>query len=318
MNKLSYSCVVLVGLLTAFGCTSQQDAWQDLLDQTYSVANSALLRLEQKIKNGSIRNVQLLSQYARVARTLSPELVEIVDTLALDATTAGPIFQGLKSRLIDAKTAMKSAPAQGEQAVQQVWSELELIAGAADPEIYGMMLTDPINVLADMSDGRLGRVEAMSKQAGMEANRTTDTGPGGQLIGNPHYGRWQTDSSGNSFWGWYGKYALFSSLLHGPVYYNGWASGRNYSYYHDYGRSHYTSPGQFRSQTDVNNRAKSKFQKTGQSFQSPYAKTKTGAAGTVRKPRTTPTPTRFKSQYQNSSSARSAYSRTSRSSSGGK
>lgn len=318
MNKALYPCIVLIGLFIVSGCTSQQEEWQVFLNEAFRNTDNALRRLEKHINSGLVRNTKLLSSYADVVWTQKPELAEIVDALALDTTTTGPIFQGLKSRLNDAKTAMQSAPERGEAAVQDVWSELELIAAAASPEIYGMMLTDPINVLADMSDGRLARVEAMSKEASMEANQSADTGPGSQLIGNPHYGQWQTDSNGNSFWGWYGKYALFSSLFYRPVYYNGWASGRNYSYYHDYGRSHYTSPGQFRSQTDVNNRAKSKFQKTGKSFQSPYAQTKAGAAGTVKKPRAKPTSNSFKSRYQSSSSARRASSRTSRSFSGGK
>jgi len=32
-------------------------------------------------------------------------------------------------------------------------------------------------------------------------------------VGNPRYGQWQTNSSGESFWSFYGKYALLSSLL---------------------------------------------------------------------------------------------------------
>jgi len=318
MNKALYPCIFLIGLFIVSGCTSQQEEWQVFLNESFTKPNMALRRLEGAINSGFITNTKLLSSYADVVRKQKPELADIVEALALDATTSGPIFKGLKSRLNDAKTAMKSAPGQGEAAVQDVWSELELIAGAANPEIYGMMLTDPINVLADMSDGQLARVEAMSKEASMKANQSADIGPGSQLIGNPHYGRWRTDSGGSSLWEWYGKYALFSTLFMRPVYYGGWASRRHYSYYHDYGRSHYTSPSQIRSQTDVNNRAKSKFQKTGKSFQSPYAKTKAGAAGTVKKPSTKPTSSSFKSRYKSASSARSASMRTSRSSSGGK
>ena len=71
-----------------------------------------------------------------------------------------------------------------------------------------MMLTDPINTLADMSDGKLGRVEAMSKEAEMQANGTEESGPGSQLVGNPHYGQWQNNSSGQSVWAWYGPICL--------------------------------------------------------------------------------------------------------------
>lgn len=37
--------------------------------------------------------------------------------------------------------------------------------------------------------------------------------PGYEYINNPKYGTWQTDSSGNSFWTYYGQYRLFSDLL---------------------------------------------------------------------------------------------------------
>lgn len=37
--------------------------------------------------------------------------------------------------------------------------------------------------------------------------------PGYQYVGNDQYGRWRNDSSGGSFWEFYGKYALFSNLL---------------------------------------------------------------------------------------------------------
>ncbi len=37
--------------------------------------------------------------------------------------------------------------------------------------------------------------------------------PGYQYVGNDRYGQWRNDSRGGSFWEFYGKYALFSSLL---------------------------------------------------------------------------------------------------------
>lgn len=37
--------------------------------------------------------------------------------------------------------------------------------------------------------------------------------PGYQYVGNSNYGQWKTNSSGGSFWEFYGKYALFSSVL---------------------------------------------------------------------------------------------------------
>lgn len=38
--------------------------------------------------------------------------------------------------------------------------------------------------------------------------------PGYQYIGNEHYGQWKSDSSGHSFWEFYGKYMFMSSMFH--------------------------------------------------------------------------------------------------------
>ena len=56
-------------------------------------------------------------------------------------------------------------------------------------------------MLADMSNGSLARVGAISQKAEGE-------GVGNQMVGNPNYGNWQTNSSGISFWQWYGMYRI--------------------------------------------------------------------------------------------------------------
>ncbi len=60
---------------------------------------------------------------------------------------------------------------------------------------------------------------------------TTVSPPGYQYVGNQRYGRWQTDSSGNSFWEFYGKYRLMSDFFGGwyrPIYRNDYNNYRNY------------------------------------------------------------------------------------------
>lgn len=55
--------------------------------------------------------------------------------------------------------------------------------------------------------------------------------PGYQYVGDPRYGRWRTDSQGNSFWEWYGKFALMSHLFgmfSRPVYRTDWDTFRDY------------------------------------------------------------------------------------------
>jgi hypothetical protein len=58
--------------------------------------------------------------------------------------------------------------------------------------------------------------------------------PGMAYVGNPEYGEWKKDENGESFWGWYGRYAFFSSLFFFPPSYyhygtwNRWNTGYRY------------------------------------------------------------------------------------------
>lgn len=59
-------------------------------------------------------------------------------------------------------------------------------------------------------------------------------------VGNAKYGQWQTNSSGGSFWAFYGRYAMMSSMFNMMAYparrsyYNDWRGS-----YHGTGRSYY-------------------------------------------------------------------------------
>ncbi len=54
--------------------------------------------------------------------------------------------------------------------------------------------------------------------------------PGYQYVGDQRYGTWKQDSSGNSFWEFYGKYAFFShmfGMFSRPIYRSDWGSYRD-------------------------------------------------------------------------------------------
>ena len=53
-----------------------------------------------------------------------------------------------------------------------------------------------------------------------EGKETEAVGPAGyEYVGDRRYGRWQTNSSGQSFWAFYGQYMFMSALLgRGPIY----------------------------------------------------------------------------------------------------
>lgn len=73
-----------------------------------------------------------------------------------------------------------------------------------------------------------------SKPYGMFADEAIKEAapPGMAYVGDERYGQWKTDSSGNSFWEFYGKYMFISNLLGGghPGYYtrSEWDTYRGY------------------------------------------------------------------------------------------
>ncbi len=77
--------------------------------------------------------------------------------------------------------------------------------------------------------GFLGMVIASKSEAG---NISDDKYPPGyQYVGDPKYGNWRQDSSGNSFWEFYGKYALLShmfGMFGRPVYRTDWNGYRDF------------------------------------------------------------------------------------------
>lgn len=89
--------------------------------------------------------------------------------------------------------------------------------------------TDWIEVSKDFYENNLPflGMTVYSKQDGKGADMAGP--PGYEYVGNSKYGRWETDSSGNSFWAFYGQYAFLSSMLGGgPIYRN------NYDTYYSY------------------------------------------------------------------------------------
>lgn len=284
MQKFKWAWVfILCHSLVLIGCSSEQEKWQKQLDQQAVVTGGKIERLKQHIDAGHIANTNVLSQYAEIIRHDSPALGELSSALARDAGPDGPIIRSLESRLGDAKNDINQVVTMGHEQVNKVYQELSAIEAGAAPDTYGMMLSDPINVLADMSQGKLARVAALSAEASARINDAEDFGPGSQLVGNPQYGSWQTNSSGNSFWHWYGQYAFFSTLFRNPIGYGSWGRHRDYSYYNDYGRSTYTSPTQRKNQQTTERSTRQKFKSSGQRFTSPYANTKQTTSAVARK-----------------------------------
>lgn len=280
MNRCALGTALLAATVLIVGCGGIAAK----IDKQLPVAENAVERLGEQLDRGRIRNAQLIKIYAEQVSERKPQLRELTDVLAKEATRRGNLYQGLVTRIEDAKRQAGSGGSSQEQEI--LLRELGHIALAADVQEFNLALSDPLNVLADLSDGALARVDALSARASSQANRAANLGPGSQLVGNPHYGHWQS-GAGGSFWIWYGQFALMRDLLGGPrVRYGAWAGGRDYSYYHDWGRDNYTSPAARRTQSRVESTARQKFASEGRTFRSPYAAKRTGASRAITRQKT--------------------------------
>ncbi|SEK68184.1 hypothetical protein SAMN05216262_102104 [Colwellia chukchiensis] len=263
--------IILLFTLMLFACT---DPVKEQITQQIPLTEQRIDLLAQALANGQVRNANLIKQYAARLKQEKPSYKPLIDEFLKDATSQGPMFLALVDRL----NTVKNQPQMFANS-QAVYEELLNLYQAADPVLFSDALSDPLNVLADMSEGKLPRVNAMSKAQSLAANKAQDFGVGEQLIGNPAYGSWTTGANGMSFWAWYGMYAMMGDLFGSRrTSYSDWGRGRNYSYYNDYGRKRYSSPSQLRQQTDLDTRTRKSFQRRGEKFTSAYSKNRTGAS----------------------------------------
>ena len=102
----------------------------------------------------------------------------------------------------------------------------------------------------------LGMTVASKTQDGTISN--TNHPPGYQYVGNQRYGQWRNDSSGNSFWEFYGKFAMLNaafSMFRRPIYRSNYNDYRRHS---SSGRPFYGSNREYGtsgSQTKQNNKS---------------------------------------------------------------
>ncbi|QLE86838.1 hypothetical protein FLM48_18235 [Shewanella sp. Scap07] len=303
--------LTLTLLLTLVGCGDDRP---EKISQYQGLAKQRIDDLGNMLDNGQVRNANLLTQYSDIVAKQNSELSPLLSELAKDSTSSGPLYQSLQRRLSELSVSSNFID------LDQQLAEAENLYQAADPSLFNDMLSDPVNVVADMSQGALARVNSISREAAVLANGAEDFGAGSQLVGNPSYGEWQTGSNGMSFWAWYGMYSMFSNLVRGPVHYDRWSSRRNYSYYNDVGRYRYTSPKQARSQNSTFERTQKQFSRQGKRFDSPYAKSRSGSTSLSRQSASVPKAStagaakssKFRSNYAKNSNLRNSSSRTTR------
>ncbi len=83
--------------------------------------------------------------------------------------------------------------------------------------------------------------------------------PGYGFVGDTRYGRWTRDSTGGSFWEFYGKYAFFSSLFGGWYHPIRMSDYRTYNQYRTFNRPFFGSKHEFGSTGQIAKRKRPGF-----------------------------------------------------------
>lgn len=283
--------LILSVLLLLTACTSRIEQQQNLTEQR-------LQQLTSTLDQQNLSNARLLTTYARLLSQKQPEYAEVAASLAKEGTTQGKLYNSLQQRWQEAQSDRNF------ETEAEWYEELASLADAAELSAFDDSLTDPINVLADLSKGELPRIQADTKQQSLSQNNAKDFGPGSQLVGNPQYGQWKTDSSGLSVWEWFGAYALFSTLADSRINQADWRSRRDYSYYQDQGRYRYSNTRQKRNWQDSLERVNKSF--TGTSKRSSYSQQRDSGSGLLSSKSTRT------SSYSRSSNASSLFPSSSR------
>jgi hypothetical protein len=308
MQALKTPFLLLLITVTTFSLFGCGDPVKEQIQQQIPITEQRVQQLGEALTNGQVRNATLINQYASKVEQIKPQLTPLIEQFSKDATIDGPMYKALLDRINTAKT-----QPQMFDSSQALYSELLNIYQAADPVLFSDALSDPLNVLADMSDGALPRINSLSKEQSQQANNAQDFGTGEQLIGNPNYGGWQTGSNGMSFWAWYGMYSMTGDVFGRRTSYNDWGRSRNYSYYNDYGRTRYSSPNQLKKQTQLDTRTKKSFASRGQKFNSPYSKSRAGSSSLSSQSKTAQTSAK---RFRSDSVKKSSYANKSNKSSG--
>jgi len=231
--------LLLIPLLPLFlqGCGNR---YADEVQQYHATAEKQMALLKQQLDGRQLSNALLTQTYADTLAKNQPSLAPIAQALKRDATSNGGMYQNFANRLKDVNLTPER-----EADYQLAIEELNNITVGSDPVVFNDSLLDQVNTLADLSQGQLARINVPKGEAAQNLKDGKNAVPGSYLVGNPSYGSFKQDSSGQSFWAWYGQYAMLRSVIgmfQGPIYARDWYSQPRYSYYNDYGRNSYGSP----------------------------------------------------------------------------
>nr|VFK28937.1 MAG: hypothetical protein BECKMB1821I_GA0114274_100792 [Candidatus Kentron sp. MB] len=240
--------LVLVLVLFVAGLAGCSNQYAQKAAKKAEAVEGQLAELGKQIDAGALVNTRIIKTYADQLASRKPAFQEIATQLRLDATTKGPLYRGLRQRLEKVNRNPRN-----KKGFAVAFQELNALEAGSDPLVYNDALLDVVNTLADLSQGKLPRINVPPNAKTAAVKGDGDQVPGSYLVGNPAYGEWKTDSSGKSFWEWYGMYRMFTDVAglvgsgfgggfyRGPIYHDNWYGKPRYSFYHDSGRNAYGS-----------------------------------------------------------------------------
>lgn len=272
MNKLSKTLSLFLMMTSLFLLQGCEDSEQTYVNQV--VENTAVLQkkaennfkaLEKHVQSSSskgqyetVLNIALV----QVAKEFpdNPAVDDMISTFKKDTTTDGSVFKKIKADYDEtmAKSEFqylkeKTAPKKAKNQVVNYEQEMFSVSEIASIKRFDEHFIDYINTLASISK---------SVQPVIISDINKDDAVGSALVGNPMYGEWKTDSSGNTHWGFFETYLFLSfldnsfdrpgyydynSYRSNPSYsnsykYDNWRNNRNYSYYNDVHSQKYSKP----------------------------------------------------------------------------
>jgi len=217
--------LLLILFATISACSSPE---QEELKHKIDAAEVRIEKLRTHLDEGSLRNSKVLKEYAKQVRKIRPEMNTVIDALEEEGTSKGQQFRYLEQRLAELKRVEEQY---GDPA--RLIPEANGLLIASTDRLFSNVLQDPINVLADLSDGRLPRIGVLTKEEEAAFNDVKQFGDASQLVGNPAYGKW-VDQGGSSIWQFVGAYAVMNALMSSsPARYNDWNRYRPYSRHQD-------------------------------------------------------------------------------------
>jgi len=236
-KKLALASFALFFTVFVAGCDSVQNPQQaqtlDIVNNKLASSFQAIKTLKQRLEGPipQLPNAIIVHKYAKWIKQNKPDFADVAELIEKEATSEAKAIKDKQDELVEASRKYHSYTNPSQALDQEILEKAIRVKEFATD--YNNILLDSVNVLAGLSDGKLPKFDVP------ERDPTENVVPIAEYVGNPSYGTWKQDSSGHSFWEWYGMYSMFNNLFAAPVYRSSWYGHHGgYSYFDRYGSSY--------------------------------------------------------------------------------